>query len=280
MSTFLGFGYTEDNYLVRGIREITDLLLAVNSSVNFILYCTFNKMFRKHFMLVFCARSQCANRQVQSNFEQEETCARRTSATAPAMTHARQTMNGGALHYEPTLCDPDNDLENCSTAVWSSDNGEKTYTPLTLWRRNLLGALHVGRSDFVPRTCEGERLLKAKTWICCTWLVCVDIVFGRFLFASDEGKNRLKFIVPLQVLLSSACCLTLTLRNVFCLFCLRLDDTFQHFVLLSPFVSQSKWFQNFLKRGGLQLKLCQVKGNFPSFRFTEATAMGFLSVGW
>ena len=103
MSTFFGFGYTEADFLVRGIREITDLLLAVNSSVNFILYCTFNKMFRKQFMLLFCARCHCAIPRVQSSFEQEETCVRRSSFTA-AM---RNSMNGSTRRCEEPLCEND-----------------------------------------------------------------------------------------------------------------------------------------------------------------------------
>ena len=54
MSTFFRFGYYDEDYLIRGIREITDLLLTINSATNFILYCTFNKVFRKHFVSLFC----------------------------------------------------------------------------------------------------------------------------------------------------------------------------------------------------------------------------------
>ena len=54
ISTVYGFGYYEANYVVRGVREITDLLLTVNSAVNFILYCTFNSIFRKNFLALFC----------------------------------------------------------------------------------------------------------------------------------------------------------------------------------------------------------------------------------
>nr|QHX41571.1 FMRFamide receptor [Octopus vulgaris] len=55
MSTILGFGYIEEDYLTRGIREITDLLLLINSAVNFILYCIFNTIFWKNFLHIFCA---------------------------------------------------------------------------------------------------------------------------------------------------------------------------------------------------------------------------------
>lgn len=54
MSAVFGFGYTEAPALVRGIREISDLLLSVNSAVNFILYFAFNKVFRHNFARVFC----------------------------------------------------------------------------------------------------------------------------------------------------------------------------------------------------------------------------------
>ena len=56
MSTFFGYGYQEANYLARGVREITDLLLTVNSAINFILYCTFNQTFRSNFIAIFCGR--------------------------------------------------------------------------------------------------------------------------------------------------------------------------------------------------------------------------------
>lgn len=38
LSTVLGLGYYEENYLARGVREITDYLLQVNSAVNFLIY--------------------------------------------------------------------------------------------------------------------------------------------------------------------------------------------------------------------------------------------------
>ena len=111
MSTFFGYGYAEADYLVRGVREITDLLLAVNSSVNFILYCTFNKMFRKQFMLLFCARCKsCALQPVQSNFEHEETCVRRSSFTAAI----RNSMNGNTRRCDEPLCEND----ALQTSLW------------------------------------------------------------------------------------------------------------------------------------------------------------------
>lgn len=54
MSTVFGFGYYDESNLVRGIREITDTLLAINSAFNFLLYCAMSKAFRDTFIKIFC----------------------------------------------------------------------------------------------------------------------------------------------------------------------------------------------------------------------------------
>ncbi|RUS83158.1 hypothetical protein EGW08_009058 [Elysia chlorotica] len=56
MSTFFGKGYVEEDYLVKGIREITDALLAFNSAINFLLYCSLSAVFRNTFTRVFFGR--------------------------------------------------------------------------------------------------------------------------------------------------------------------------------------------------------------------------------
>nr|WJJ60807.1 APGWamide receptor 1 [Aplysia californica] len=53
MSTFFGKGYVEEDHLVKGIREITDSLLAVNSAFSFFLYCTMSVVFRTTFVKIF-----------------------------------------------------------------------------------------------------------------------------------------------------------------------------------------------------------------------------------
>lgn len=53
MSTFFGKGYVEEDSLVKGIREITDSLLAVNSAFNFLLYCSMSQAFRSTFLKIF-----------------------------------------------------------------------------------------------------------------------------------------------------------------------------------------------------------------------------------
>ena len=97
MSTVFGFGYYDANYLARGIREITDMLLVVNSAVNFVLYCTFNQMFRRHFILLFCGRCY------KGRMLAEEIHARRSSMTtfkAPVMNGNR---DGGGDECQATL---------------------------------------------------------------------------------------------------------------------------------------------------------------------------------
>nr|KAG5685876.1 hypothetical protein BaRGS_021538 [Batillaria attramentaria] len=57
MSTFFGKGYVEEkDNVVKGVREITDSLLALNSAINFILYCSLSIVFRNTFYKVFCAK--------------------------------------------------------------------------------------------------------------------------------------------------------------------------------------------------------------------------------
>ncbi|BFZ06533.1 hypothetical protein BsWGS_09572 [Bradybaena similaris] len=54
LSTVFEFGYHEEGYLEKGIREITDSLLTINAAVNFIIYCVFNQVFRKSFARICC----------------------------------------------------------------------------------------------------------------------------------------------------------------------------------------------------------------------------------
>ena len=51
------FGYHEaKSYLVKGIREITDMLLTFNAAMNFYLYVIFNRIFRNQFSGLCCSR--------------------------------------------------------------------------------------------------------------------------------------------------------------------------------------------------------------------------------
>jgi hypothetical protein len=60
MSTGFGYGYIDSTCLIKGIRECTDTLLAVNSAVNFPIYCLCSHTFRRTYKLVFCPRQAAA----------------------------------------------------------------------------------------------------------------------------------------------------------------------------------------------------------------------------
>ena len=62
MSGVFGLGYVDANNLVRGVREFTDLLLVVNSAVNFTLYAAFNKAFREQLYSLFAGVETAARR--------------------------------------------------------------------------------------------------------------------------------------------------------------------------------------------------------------------------
>ncbi|XP_041372208.1 FMRFamide receptor-like [Gigantopelta aegis] len=65
MSTVFGFGYHEAGHLVKGIREFTDTLLALNAASNFIIYCLFNKVFRQSFTKWCCPEQKPAKFQTE-----------------------------------------------------------------------------------------------------------------------------------------------------------------------------------------------------------------------
>lgn len=54
MSTVFQLGYHEASNLVKGIREFTDMLLALNAATNFVIYCLFNKVFLQCFQRLCC----------------------------------------------------------------------------------------------------------------------------------------------------------------------------------------------------------------------------------
>ncbi|XP_050404494.1 nociceptin receptor [Patella vulgata] len=84
MSTVFGFGYHEAGNLVKGVREFTDTLLALNAASNFVIYCLFNKVFKNSFTNLCC--------QVKSpnkfQTEMDESQYRRLSEAKSALTSA------------------------------------------------------------------------------------------------------------------------------------------------------------------------------------------------
>ncbi|CAH1775635.1 unnamed protein product [Owenia fusiformis] len=96
MSTFLGLGYYEANYLVRGIREFTDLLLAINSAVNFLLYCTFSKVFRETFMSLFCNYRITCNKCLLKISFNDYTSIRQARCDSPSRGETLNTVETGS----------------------------------------------------------------------------------------------------------------------------------------------------------------------------------------
>ena len=61
MSTVFNKGYIDEDYKTKGVREITDTLLAVNSAFNICFYLTMSEKFRETFKLQFCRRQKSAS---------------------------------------------------------------------------------------------------------------------------------------------------------------------------------------------------------------------------
>ncbi|KAK0049878.1 G-protein coupled receptor [Biomphalaria pfeifferi] len=53
LSTFFNKGYVDEENLFKGIREITDSLLVVNSALSFMVYCAMSSVFRVTFAKIF-----------------------------------------------------------------------------------------------------------------------------------------------------------------------------------------------------------------------------------
>ena len=112
--TFIGLGYKDASYLARAVREITDFLLTINSGINIILYCTFNKAFRNQFMKLFCTKCKHGNG-VRSSTEENEA-----------------TFNQTPLNTS-TPKRPDMGMYNSNTRLTSkqSSNGHGSESPET-----------------------------------------------------------------------------------------------------------------------------------------------------
>ncbi|KAK2161621.1 hypothetical protein LSH36_113g00021 [Paralvinella palmiformis] len=89
MSGFFNFGYVEsDDYLVKGVREITDMLLGINAAINYVLYMTFNKIFREQFMVFFCRRCADAAKKKEEQRYRRLSEGRHLANGAPPKTNA------------------------------------------------------------------------------------------------------------------------------------------------------------------------------------------------
>ncbi|GFN94562.1 FMRFamide receptor-like [Plakobranchus ocellatus] len=113
LSTIFGFGYHEASYLAKGIREITDTLLGVNAGVNFLIYCAFNKVFRKSFTRLCCPQVP----QTGWVTEMDETTYRRLSEAKPT---AHSNNNSSPRHGKSSRCNSSKRTSSSSISTTSS----------------------------------------------------------------------------------------------------------------------------------------------------------------
>ena len=103
MSMFFRSGYIEErNLMVKGIREITDMLLAVNSATNFIVYCAFSKVFRDTFTSIFCRTCISPEHREENHTLLSTHAADRRKASNVAVNQvngSKITSNGGPQTY-------------------------------------------------------------------------------------------------------------------------------------------------------------------------------------
>ena len=93
MSAFFQVGYTESqDFLVKAVREVTDMLLAVNAALNFLLYIVFNKIFRDQFLQLFCPRCW--------RTDNSESPAKKTVANGKAKGKSKMPNKGGKNTYQ------------------------------------------------------------------------------------------------------------------------------------------------------------------------------------
>ena len=94
--SFFGKGYVEESYRIKGLRELTDALLALNSAVNFVLYCTFSYSFREKFYRLFFPRkfaqlqqrtSRRSRTECDANYMCDSANCRSGTTTAATSTH-------------------------------------------------------------------------------------------------------------------------------------------------------------------------------------------------
>ncbi|CAG5115323.1 unnamed protein product [Candidula unifasciata] len=128
MSTFFGKGYVEEDSLVKGIREITDSLVALNSAINFLLYCTLSVAFRNTFMKVFFGRNYVKMRGANCTQQGRDrtTPAIKNDQNVP-LSQPRADSDGTNSNRsnllddspsKPSLCDNDDDL-SCQSSPGS-----------------------------------------------------------------------------------------------------------------------------------------------------------------
>ena len=99
--TMMQLGYANESFLVRGIREITDLLLAINSAVPFPICYYFSIEFRRQFRTIFmtAASRNGLNKLADSMCPDND---ENTVLVSQAYNRVNLTKSGGQLQV-PTL---------------------------------------------------------------------------------------------------------------------------------------------------------------------------------
>ncbi|CAH1776114.1 unnamed protein product [Owenia fusiformis] len=102
----MGLGYIEaKDFLVKGVREITDMLLAVNASVNFIIYIAFNSSFRDQFCDQFCKKCRtksCINGTKNIKKESEAKYKKLSDKTVNGSHYSKSSPNSSEIQDQPT----------------------------------------------------------------------------------------------------------------------------------------------------------------------------------
>jgi hypothetical protein len=183
MSTVFGFGYyDESSDLIRGIREITDFLLLVNSACNFLLYCAFNSVFRHRFRMLivrqFYSCCCCCRRWLRCRLRPGglTNCIATTSAMQPTVKNSptilplnKSEMAADAIKESPAL---DSDSGSSEADVNGNSNGGNAI-PMTNTRLRMRPppsgsdvaksdsktdnvSLRLHRSCETPENCNGD----------------------------------------------------------------------------------------------------------------------------
>jgi hypothetical protein len=92
--TMMQLGYANENYLVRGIREITDLLLAINSASTFLICFSFSIQYRTKFKQIFL--NQKSNL-ISSDGDENENASLMKVSTRTKSIHSNYMWDGFQL---------------------------------------------------------------------------------------------------------------------------------------------------------------------------------------
>ncbi|KAI3379247.1 hypothetical protein SNEBB_008377 [Seison nebaliae] len=116
--TMLHFDYASSNGFIRGVREITDLLVSVKSAVNFPIYFYFSQTFRKDFILICFSRYPGMKKYIFSSTLKQNRNSVESNNIPPRSTSLCTISNDYQLYNENTLLGPSVQLRsNRNTSI-------------------------------------------------------------------------------------------------------------------------------------------------------------------